>query len=102
MTRYSWNKELLHIVAKAAHNARYAKQRLKAVQIDVNDSVNLVAIKTGLHRRLHTNLYYSFANSVVISTYNKGKNKVEKERNVRRALNGLRAILIAMSEAAPF
>lgn len=96
------NKELHHIVAKAAYNARYAREKLKAVGIGVNDTRNLVWIKTGLHRRLHTNLYYGFANSVVISAYNRGTNFTTRKNNVIRALNTLRAFVLALDKSAPF
>lgn len=102
MTIYRWNKELHHIVAKGAHNAQYARAKLKTVDIEVNDKRNLVWIKTGLHRRLHTNLYYGFANSVVISAYNRGYNYKTRKDKVLTALKTLRAFIEALDRAAPF
>lgn len=79
-----------------------SKEKLLAVGIKVNAKENLVAIKTGLHRRLHTNLYYGFANSVVISAYDRGNSLKTRKKNVLRALDTLRAFIEALDRAAPF
>lgn len=102
MTRYRWNKELHHVVAKAAYNAQYAREKLKAVGLKVDSKENLIWIKTGLHRRLHTKLYYGFANSVVISAYNRGYNYKKRRENVLTALRTLKAFISALDRAAPF
>lgn len=68
----------------------------------MNSSQNLVSLKTGLHRRLHTNTYYGFANSVIISAYDKGRNDYERKRNVNLALGTLRTMLLSMDAFAPY
>ncbi len=39
---------------------------------------NKIAIKTGVHRRLHTNLYYATINSLMLYAVNTKKNLVIK------------------------
>nr|WP_159434042.1 hypothetical protein [Clostridium grantii] len=63
---------------------------------------NLVAIKTSLHRRLHTSDYYGYANSMVISAFNRGKTVVERRTNVYAALALLRAFVKTLDAAAPW
>ena len=101
-TRYRTPSEVHHVVAKAAPNAKYARNVLNKVNIGYNSNYNLIRIKTGLHRRLHTNMYYGFANSVVISAYNKGTNYTKRRQKVIQALNTLKGMIIAMDKVAPF
>ena len=100
--KYRSKTEVHHVVAKAASNAARARQVLNAVGIDVNSSENLIRIKTGLHRRLHTKKYYDWANSVVVSAYNKGKNKSAKRKNVKAALKNIKSMINKMNAKAPF
>ena len=99
---YRTPREVHHIVAQAAPNASRARQVLNSVGISVNSPQNLISIKTGLHRRLHTNTYYGWANSVIISAYNKGRNRNEKRRNVEAALASIRTMIMAMDKVAPY
>ncbi|MBQ7344495.1 MAG: AHH domain-containing protein [Oscillospiraceae bacterium] len=92
-----------HIVAKRASNASYAKKILNAVGIRIDPPLNLVSLKTGLHRRVHTNMYYGWANSVVISAYHSANgNKKAQYLNVVGALSVIRTFLLAMNEVSPF
>lgn len=101
--RYRSPREVHHIVAKAAKNANGARTALKNVGIKYQtDYRNLVSIKTGLHRRLHTNRYYEFTNSVVISAYNKGKNQGQRYQKVVQALSTLKGFILTMDKVAPF
>lgn len=68
----------------------------------VEDPLNLISIKTGLHRRLHTKLYYSIANALVIGAYGLSDNEEEQTRNVVIALTVLRVIVFSLNERAPF
>ena len=101
-TRYRSSTELHHVVAKAAANAKPARLVLDKVKIGYNSTYNLIRIKTGLHRRLHTNQYYGFANSVVISAYNKGNNPSQRRQKVIQGLNTLKGMILAMNRVAPF
>ncbi len=101
--KYRSPREVHHIVAQKASNASYARNILKKVGIGYNSSYNLVSIKTGLHRRLHTNEYYGWANSVVISAYNSAKgNKAKQRSNVIGALNTIRAYVLLMDASSPY
>ena len=102
--KYRTPREVHHIVAKKASNAKYAREVLAKVGINYNTSAyNLVSIKTGLHRRLHTSDYYGWANSVVISAYNSANGNYSKQRrNVIAALNTIRAFVLSMDAVAPF
>ena len=100
---YRTPRELHHLVAKGASNARYARQVLQDVGIGLNSGYNLLSIKTGLHRRLHTNSYYGWANSVVISAYQAAGNDKRKQReNVLQALGAIRAFVMSLDAVAPF
>ena len=57
--------ETHHIVAQSAAKASATRQLLAKVKIGVQDSVNKVAIKYNLHRRLHTNAYYAAVHALV-------------------------------------
>ena len=99
----SHNDELHHLVAKRAPNASYARQVLAEVGININSGENLMLIKYGLHRRLHTDTYYGWANSVVISAYRgAGGNPALQAQQVRLALGTIRAFLSVLNDAAPF
>jgi len=100
---YRSTQELHHLVAQKASNARYAREILQAVGIGVNSPVNTVLIKTGLHRRLHTNSYYGWANSVVIAAYKAANGDLKRQRsNVLIALNTIRQYVLALNAVAPF
>lgn len=100
---YRTNGEWHHIVAKAAPNAGQAQAVLASVGIGLNSIENLVYIKTGLHRRLHTNVYYGFTNSVVISAYRAGgNNPIQQRDNVILSLRGLKTFLLSLDQFAPY
>ena len=100
---YKSEYELHHLVAKKAKNARYARSVLESVGIGVNDPENLLLIKTGLHRRLHTDTYYGWANSVVISAYESaGGDKELQRKYVLAALETIRAFVLMLNTQAPY
>ena len=100
---YRSDKEWHHIVAKKAPNAQRARDILDAVGIGYNSPYNLVLLKTGLHRRLHTNTYYGFANSVVISAYEAANGDPNLQlANVIIALDTLRRYLEAINAVSPY
>ena len=100
--KYRTPREDHHIVAQMAYNASLARSVLRTVGIGINSRENRVLIKTGLHRRLHTNTYYGFANAVVISAYNKGSGNYQKRFNVLNALKTLKGMILAMDAIAPY
>ena len=101
--KYKTTHEWHHIVAQQAHNANLAKAVLRKVGININSNDNLVLIKTGFHRRIHTNKYYGWANSVVISAFNAAHGNPQKEKvNVRGALLVIRKFIESLNAIAPF
>ena len=103
VSSYKSPREVHHIVAKKAPNAQAARDILDDVGIEYNSPDNLVSLKTGLHRRLHTNLYYSWANSIVISAYHSANgDKTLQRAYVLTALNTIRMSLLLMDQVAPY
>lgn len=102
-SKYKSRNERHHIVAKKTTNASYAKKKLIEAGLYVNHPENLIWIKTGLHRRIHTNLYYGWANSIVISAFNAAKgNEAKQKSNVIAALRTLRRFLENLNKIAPY
>ena len=101
--KYKSNTELHHIVAKGATKAKAAQNALANVGIKYkSDNRNLIRIKTGLHRRLHTNKYYAFVNELVVDAYNKGKSYTQRKNNVEKVLKKLKNMISSMNKLAPF
>jgi RHS repeat-associated protein len=102
--KYRNNYELHHLVAKAAPNASYAAKILREVlPREVEDSANKLLIKTGLHRRIHTNIYYGWANSIVISAYNAANgNRARQRINVYAALATIRSYVQSLNAFSPY
>ena len=100
---YRTSGEWHHMVAKGAPNAQRAAQVLKSVGLDVNSDENLIYLKTSVHRRIHTNIYYGWANSLVISAYNSAAGNHDLQySNVRSALGVIRTYLEALAATAPW
>jgi hypothetical protein len=94
-----------HIVAKKAFNAKKSAEILWIVfpNDGVENPLNKVYIKTGLHRRIHRKLYYAITNQVIIDAYNAADgNKEEQIGNVTCALNILRGIILVLNAKSPY
>ncbi len=98
--RYSHDNEIHHIVAKKAPNAALAARILNyTLPGGVNNEANLVSLKTGVHKRIHTTLYYYITNAVVINAYYAADGDLAKQReNVIAALTEIKVILVALNE----
>lgn len=90
------NCEVHHIVAQSASRAANARMILRTVKINVQDSINKVAIKYNLHRRLHTNIYYDAVNAAILAAYTSAKPH-SKKTSVMGVLLGIRAMLLYAS-----
>lgn len=100
---YRSSTENHHIIARKATPAKRGREILASVGIDIDSSCNIISLKTGLHRRLHTHLYYGWTNSVVISAFNAAKgNKDKANSNVTKALKAIWFVLRQMDLKAPF
>jgi len=101
--QYKQDYEWHHLVAQGSKKALHARWILHDVGINVNGSLNMVYIKTGLHRRIHNSEYYEWTNTIIIDAYNAaGRNKALQKHNVILALIAIRSYVDALSEAAPF
>ena len=88
MPKYRSNGELHHIVAKRAPQAAPAREVLESVGIKTSDPLNLILLRTEAHRRLHTQVYYNWVNSVLIAA-NVGESFEQRQANVQWALRVL-------------
>lgn len=95
--RYRRNSERHHIVAQGASKAEEARKVLTKCKIKYKtDLRNLIWLQTGLHRRLHTNLYYAFVNPLVINAYHKGLTLNKKKNNTKAAVLGVENTLLRL------
>ena len=88
--KYNHETEVHHIVAKSSPYASQARDILNTLGININSKSNTIRIKTGLHRRLHTHLYYGMVNAVIISAYKNGEGSFYEQRD--RVLGALRSL----------
>ena len=100
--KYRSSKETHHLVAQKGPNAESARKILFSVGIGINSAANLIAINTSLHRRLHTDAYYGFANSLVINAANRSKSLAAIKTNVYAALAQIRAFVMVLDAAVPW
>ena len=96
------NPEVHHIVAQGDYRARRARGILNAVGIEVNNSINLIPLKSHFHRRLHTNAYYNWVDKVITSAYYSGNSYAERRRNVMEALNLIKSSLDEINRLIPY
>ena len=91
-----------HVVAQNAPKASSAREILSQVGIGINSQQNMMPISTGLHRRLHTNLYYEWVNGVIISAYNSaGGDAALQRKNVEGALAAIKSFIIVLDGITP-
>jgi len=67
-------------------------------------AIGLAAIvtATGLHRRLHTNLYYEMVDIIIVSAYNSaGGDPVQQPENVKVALGTIKAFIVGLEKITP-
>lgn len=100
--RYKSKYELHHIVAQTAIKAAKARNILHKVRIDINSTENTVYLKTGLHRRIHTNEYYNLVNWIIEKAYNAGYSFYDRKNRVIKSLNAIKDLLLHARDLAPF
>ena len=101
---YKTEYEEHHIAAKKAPNAAPAANILRKVfpLHGVEDPYNKIAVKTNVHRRIHTTLYYTLANQLVIEAYaTAGNNTKQQYKNVVSALGVLRLFIEGLNALSP-
>ena len=89
-----------HIGAKKSPNAAQASAILNLVLPGgVEDPLNKVMVKTSIHRRLHTKLYYSFVNSMIVNAYTQADgNPTQQYLNVVSTLGAVRIFIESLNK----
>ena len=100
--KYKSNFEIHHIVAQTALLAKPSRDILSKVGYTINSSVNLVKIKTGLHKRLHSTKYYMAVNAILGTAYSKKFSNSKNQQRVFAALTTIKVWLKIQSNSAPF
>ncbi len=67
--KYKDKYEEHHIVARTKTRAKPARDILNKVGIKIENPINKIKIKKGLHKRLHRNDYFDIVNSMIQSAY---------------------------------
>ena len=97
---YRKKTEIHHIIAQTDRRAFVARNYYRLVGRDIQGYRNKIELKTGLHRRLHTSLYYKIVTNRVRAAYNKTKRW--KRSKVDAAVGNLKSALSALNKAVPF
>ena len=71
-----------------------ARKCFDDVGLKVEDDFNKVKVKTSLHRRLHTNIYYGLINTGVLIAYAIGRDKDSKAKNIKAFVGAVGGILM--------
>ena len=100
--KYKSKREYHHIVAQYAVKAAPARSHLSLAGLSTSAGANLVWLKTGLHRRLHTNGYYNMINNAISGAYARGYKKGKQKQYIINTLLHISKALTAMSNACPF
>ena len=80
-------RNLHHIVARTSMKAALARSILFKVGIPINSTENLVSIKEFVHWYMHTDVYYTWVNSLIYSSYSYiGDDQTLKSLNVHTTL----------------
>jgi len=101
--KYRTLRERHHVVAKGDHRVKEVRDILSDVGINYKtSSQNLIWLKTGLHRRVHTNRYYAMVNQMVINASKKGEKDGKTRRHIRSTLLYIKVFLRAMNKVSPY
>ena len=97
--KYKTEYEEHHLVARKSRNATKAAAILNnTLPGGVESPMNKVWVKTSVHRRIHTKLYYAFANQLVIGAYYEaGSDKQKQYENVVTALGILQVFVSSLN-----
>ena len=95
---YRSRTERHHIVARTSPHALMARSILREVNIKIDSNENIIEIKTGLHRRLHTLTYYKLVDLIIVEAYESaGNDKIKQRDSVLSALGVIKNILGRLS-----
>ena len=102
---YDGEREDHHIVAENSTKAAPARAILEEVLTDgVNNPINHILIKKGLHKRIHRSIYYEdIVNATIVAAYQSaGGNKEQATVRVSAALYMLAVVISELDAVAPF
>ena len=101
-TQYRSETEIHHIAAKKSYKVAEARAILEEIFPDgVENPLNKIELKTSVHRRVHTNLYYAAVNSMVVYAYDSaGEDKAQAKENVIATLGKISATLQGLNALA--
>lgn len=100
---YKTGQEEHHVVARNSVKVNLSAAILnQMLPQGVENPINKMMIKTGLHRRLHTNLYYGMTNVIIVNAYCSGSNYHEQRANVISAICMIRGIVWILNTMAPY
>ena len=101
---YRSDEELHHIVAQKSKKEKISQDILADLDIKINSDENTVWLKTGVHRRLHTNAYYLYVDFMIISAYLSAPpgDKEQQKTNVKQALETIKKQLKGINNNSPF
>ena len=88
-----------HIAARMSRNATQAANILNSVLPGgVENPLNKVMVKTSIHRRIHTNLYYNLVNRYIIAAYEGADGDPRQQyTNVVAALTEIRVLIESLN-----
>ena len=99
---YKTDEEVHHIVPKGSHYTTLSTAIVNIViPYGVENPINKISIDTGLHRHLHTSLYYGIVNTSIVGAYLSGKSKTEQTSNVATAIMILRGLVAFLDVIIP-
>ena len=87
-----------HIVAQGSYKAKQTAVILNQLFPNgVQNEINIITIKTSVHKRIHTNLYYALVNEMVCSAYSSANGDIgQAMENVTTTLNTIRAFIMTL------
>ena len=92
---YRSDHETHHIVAKGSYKAEEARTILEELYTNgTEEPINKVSLKTGLHRRIHTDVYYAITNTLVTYAHKSANgDKVLARKRVNETLETIKKTL---------
>ncbi len=90
---------VVEYIYKKSPKSAIARKCFDDVGLSVEDKFNKVPVKTGIHRRLHTNVYYGLINTGVLIAYALGRDRDSKANNIKAFVGTVSNILSSRSRS---
>ncbi len=98
--------EYHHIVPRSNISWSTKAQEVRKIYINagysINNSMNIIILKTGIHRKLNSHVYYNVLYGVFSICCYSGQSKTEKKYGVVMALGIMRSILQQLNSLSPY